>query len=806
MVSENGPEIDPAPSGAVKPIAPCVIGIFLFFLSMSAHSLPPQQADSPDWQGAKVCARCHQQEYKDWRKSHHDLAMQAPSETAVLGNFKQASFKYNGVTTRFYRRGGRYWVRTDGPDGKLQDYPVQYVFGVHPLQQYLLALPGGRLHALSIAWDSRPKEEGGQRWFHLYPEENIDADDPLHWTGPYHNWNARCAECHSTHLQKNFNHRSLEYATTWSEVNVSCEACHGPGAQHVALATQGKLWGAVNGGFPVDISAQRRWRFKGDDPVASPDIESKARGSKKSNEQKSASNISRQVEICGRCHARRGALGDYHHGEDLLNTHRVSLLEPSLYHLDGQILDEVYVYGSFLQSRMHQAGVVCSNCHNPHSLELLLPDNLVCSQCHRPDVYDTSAHHHHPAGSEGAVCANCHMPTSTYMIVDPRRDHSLRVPRPDLSVVVGTPNACNGCHTEKDAQWALDALRGWGVQFSDTATQPAHFLQRARTGDDRAVPDLQSLAMDSHAAPIWRATAMAELGGFSNRQAYDTALHLLDSPDPMLRMSAVRALEFLPPQELVAVLGDRLKESSAAVRFEMARLLAAVPKEYLDSGDNSDSSKKLHSGSNQGSLSSRTIKTLFDEYESILNRHGDMPEMQVQLGLFHTARQHWQAAETAYHRALEIHPRNLPALLNLADLFRLLDREDEARELLAQAVAEAPEQGAPHYALGLLEIRTKNRQAALKHLAQAARLETQGVRHRYVYAVALHDSGQPKKALEQLRTVLRIAPQNQDILLALVTYNRELGRLDEARRYAALLRKASPGNPQIQRLYESLGR
>ena len=593
-------------------------------LSVTAWGAAPAQKPSDEWVGVEVCASCHAAEHEAWRGSHHDLAMQEVSDGSVLGNFDNAGFSYAGVESRFFRRGGEYWVETDGPDGKLTEFRVEYVFGVYPLQQYLLALSDGRLHALTIAWDSRTAEEGGQRWFHLYPEQSIDASDPLHWTGPYQNWNARCAECHSTNLQKNFSATSGEYSTTWSEINVACEACHGPGREHVRLAESGKLSAKADAGFPVDLSRKNLWHFPEGKSIAAVKGEVDAKP--------------QLVESCGRCHARRGTLGDYHYGRDLIDTHRISLLEDPLYHLDGQIRDEVYVYGSFLQNRMYQAGVVCSDCHEPHSQQLRAPGNAVCAQCHQVAVYDTPAHHHHQQGSSGAQCVECHMPETTYMVVDPRRDHSMRVPRPDLSIVVGTPNACNQCHAEQGPEWALDQLRQWGTRFTDTAEHPARVLQRSRDGDGRAVPALEALALDPQRPAIWRATAMTELGGFANREAYDTALQLLDSEDPLLRLSAVRALEFMPPQQLLAMLGKHLRDPSPAVRLEIAEALSSLALEQLSPGQ------------------AQALQSLYDEYLNVMNQHADMPETQVQLGTFFTARQRFDDAESAYLRALELNP------------------------------------------------------------------------------------------------------------------------------------------------------
>lgn len=741
----------------------------LFALPTLASSV--QQIDNAAFAGTDTCAGCHAEEHAAWTGSHHDLAMQRATEATVLGDFANASFLYNGITSRFTRRDGGFWVTTDGPDGKLQDFQVDYVFGVYPLQQLLLELPGGRLQALSIAWDSRSADAGGQRWYHLHPDDAIDANDPLHWTGPYYNWNARCAECHSTDLQKNYNPATQSYQTTWVEINVGCEACHGPGAKHVGLARSGKLDAANNGGFAVFLAERGQWAYAEDNSIA---------------RRQQPMDYSRQIESCGRCHSRRGSFGHYNYGQRLLDNHRLSLLEDPLYHADGQILDEVYVYGSFVQSKMHQQGVVCSNCHEPHSNELRADGNDVCAQCHLPTVYDNEQHHHHPPESSGAQCANCHMPETTYMGVDPRRDHSMRVPRPDLSVVIQTPNACNMCHQDQSAGWALDALRDWDVNFTDTSEHPARAMHQARRSDARAVPQLQQLVADSSLPTIQRATAMVELGNFAGREAYEEALRLLQSPDPLLRVSAVRTLEFLPSEQRWRLLSPLMNDPTKAVRLEVARVVAAMRVELLDPG------------------TAAALQALYDEYLASLDANSDMPGAVLNKATFYTAQQRWQQAQAAYELALQLNPQLLPALLNLADLHRAFGREDEARDTLQRALAIAPEQPHVHQAMGLLESRVGNRDAALAHLGQAAELERGGVRHRYVYAIALHDYGQPAEAIKELQTLQRQAPENADVLLALVNYLQEVGRRDEARRYAAKLTRLFPDNEDFARIYKNL--
>ena len=697
--------------------------------------------------------------------------MQEPNADSVLGDFNDATFEYNGFTSRFYRSGDKYMVRTDGADGEPADFEVAYVFGVYPLQQYLLPLSNGRLQSLSIAWDARPQSEGGQRWYHLHPDEAVDHSDPLHWTGPYYNWNGRCAECHSTDVKKNYDAAGDRFDTTFEEIDAGCEACHGPGHKHLALARAAQLADAVNGGFPVQLSQRGNWALADGAAIA-------VRTEPLTSQQ--------QIDTCGRCHARRGTLGEYRHGAPLLDTHRLSLPRPPLYHPDGQILDEVYVYGSFVQSKMHQAGVVCSNCHEPHSQQLRAAGNGVCAQCHVPSEYDTTAHHHHPQGSSGALCANCHMPETTYMGVDPRRDHSMRVPRPDLSLTIGVPNACNQCHADRDAMWALNSLRERGVQFRDTASHPARAFHALGRGDQRAVASIAQLAVDPDTAPIWRAAAMDALGETGGREALQAATTLLYDDDPLLRASTVRALGFMPPQQRYRLLTPLLQDPVTSVRMEVASSLAQVPLQQLPQQQ------------------AQQLGALFEEYEAVLGQHTDMPETHLQLGVFRLARGDLPGAEQAYRAAIARNKQLLPAYLNLADLMRADQRDDEAAALLARALEIAPDNGATLHALGLLETRRGNKDKALDYLGRAAQLETGGTRHRFVNAIALHDLGQPQAAIRQLQALLAVAPHNLEVLQALANYAAELGDRDKALGYAKKLVELAPGNSGYQQLYRQL--
>src|SRR6266436_4443658 len=330
------------------------------------------------------------------------------------------------------------------------------------------------------------------------------AGDALHWTGMNQTWNFMCADCHSTNLQRNFDPSTNSYHSTWSELDVSCEACHGPGSRHAA-------WAKSPTGMPDDSAkglvalladtGGGRW-------VLDPAVGTAARTAPRSS--------NGEIETCAFCHARRHEIAEtFAYGHPLLDSAVPSLLGAGIYFPDGQIQEEDYEYGSFLQSRMFERGVTCSNCHDPHSLKLRAPGNQVCAQCHLPARFDTAAHTHHEAGSVGAQCANCHMPTRTYMVVDVRRDHAIRIPRPDLSVTLNTPNACNSCHTDRSAQWAADQVAAW---FGPNRRSEPHYgsiIDAGRKGEPSAGGALAALSSDVAQPSIVRATALSLLPQFS---------------------------------------------------------------------------------------------------------------------------------------------------------------------------------------------------------------------------------------------------------------------------------------------------
>jgi predicted CXXCH cytochrome family protein len=733
----------------------------------------------PAFVGRQTCVPCHEAENRLWEGSHHDRAMQEASEQTVLGDFDDAVFTYNGVTSTFFRRNGGFFVRTDGPDGDLQEYEIAYTFGVFPLQQYLIAFPGGRFQALSICWDTRPASEGGQSWFHLYPDEAIDSEDPLHWTGIHQNWNYMCAECHSTQLRKNFDLAEDRFDTTWEEIDVSCEACHGPGSQHLAWAKAAALGngsrsdnGAMGLAVRLEDPGRGTW-------LVSPETGS---GMRLAPPVETA-----ELDTCARCHSRRSLVSeDYRFGRPILDTHRLALLTEGLYHADGQILEEVYVHGSYLQSRMHSKGVTCSDCHDPHSAELHFPGDAVCYRCHSQVEFATDKHHFHKPGTSGAFCVDCHMPPKNYMVVDPRHDHSLRVPRPDLSLRLGTPNACNECHQDKSVQWSVDWIVKWYGPERRAEWRYGQALQAGREQLPTAERELTRLIRDEEAPAIARATALELLTSVLTPASLGTVEEALGVADPLIRIGALRSVEALPPPERLRLALPLLSDPVRTVRLGAVSALIGVPAEAM----------------------SRQQRDLFrsgvEEYRSAQMAVAERAEAHLNLGWLEANLGNLEAAERSYRTALERDPEFVPAYVNLADLYRVQGREAEGERVLREALERNPEVAELHHSLGLLLVRRRQFDRALASLARASELAPADPRFQYVYAVALHDSGDGERALRVLEATHERFPANREVLMGLIGFHREGGSLDKAAEFARRLLALDPTNRDLQNLIAQL--
>jgi tetratricopeptide (TPR) repeat protein len=714
-----------------------VCSLMLLLSSCAQDAAPPSNAVMSEtvtvahFVGSTQCSSCHAEQSAAWQGSHHQLAMQHANRTAVLAPFAGESLTHHGVTSTFSARAEQFVIRTEGPDGKLADFTVKYTFGLAPLQQYLLELPGGRLQSFTLAWDTRPKAVGGQRWFDLYPQQDYPSSDPMHWSGYQQNWNFMCADCHSTNLRKNYDQDSDSFNTTWSEISVGCEACHGPGSRHLQWAARNQPTTVSNKGLLLSLNERKN--------VAWP------RNAKTGQPQRSEPRTtSREIDICGRCHSRRAQLTDTVTAADpLAQGFQVALLDEGLYYPDGQMRDEVYNHGSFLQSRMHTAGVTCSDCHDPHSQKLRAPGDATCAQCHNAGTYATNQHHFHPEKSQGARCASCHMPTHTYMGVDQRHDHSFRIPQPAASAKIGAPDACTSCHKDRDSNWAQATIvRHYPHPKQGFQTFGNAFAALERGSAD-AAPQVLGIARDPQQPAIVRASALRRLARTGA------------AVDPSLLSASLR-----DPNELV-------RAAAAEAAAGQADLLQPLLNDAL---------RSVRLNAFQGMQpQAGEWQNVNAEFIAVQKFNADRPEARANLGNTLFDQQDIMGAQAAFQSAIKLDPGFSMAYLNLADSFRALGDEANAEQTLREALQKGREDIATvQFALGLSLVRQGKYQAALTALAEANRREPDNSQFTYTYAVALHDRGNKQAALNLLEAAIARRPNQRQLAELLDIYRRGL--------------------------------
>ncbi|MFM2599677.1 tetratricopeptide repeat protein [Vibrio fortis] len=664
--------------------------------------------------GSEACIDCHKNEVEAWQGSHHDMAMKHADKTSVLGDFDDVRVMHEGKENRFFQKEKEYWVNIEGPDGQFHDYKISYTFAFEPLQQYMVEFDDGRVQLIPFAWDSRTSEAGGQRWFHLYP--NTTNTDEFYWTNSGQNWNFMCADCHSTNLQKNYDAEQNRYQTTWSEINVGCEACHGPASDHIDMANKSESGeaqsigvsfdAASHYGFDRDLSqAVKEWVYQEGNTTLQPkDIIH-----------------TNQVQTCAQCHSRRTQLnesGDHVKGS-FFDKYRLSLISPELYYHDGQIYDEDYVYGSFLQSAMAEKGVTCTNCHDPHTAQLKIAEEAVCSQCHIASEYTPEKHAFHQAGTEASQCTTCHMPETTYMQVDPRRDHSWHVPRPDISQHIDTPNVCTSCHEDKTDQWADAQIGKWFPESKYRNQQ--HFAVAFYAdviGHRGAVDALAYSSQDSSLSNIIRASSLERMAGNTGQNTLISLARAIKHDNEMIRLSAVAGSSGYEFSDRWQILEPLLTDSVLSVRSEAAGALVRYWREM-------------------NPLQKDLIKPALSEYIEIQEFNADRGFGRTNLGNVYRDLGQYDKAIEYYQGAIKIEPYFENSYANLADLYRAMGDETKAIATLRQGIKAQPKSSVLPYSAGLAALRGKDYDQARAYLKQAAEMADTNPQYWYVYGLSL---------------------------------------------------------------------
>lgn len=732
------------------------ISIIFYFSVISCNSsdstnkeFVSHETRIPQYVGGEQCRSCHEDAYQDWKMSDHYLAMQHANDSSVLGDFNNTSFTADGVTSRFFKRDGKFYINTQGASGTNEDFEVLYTFGYYPLQQYLISFPGGRLQSTRVSWDSK---EG--KWFNQYAGQNVHHNDWLHWTGNSQNWNTMCASCHSTNLEKNYDFEKDVYNTTWKDINVNCESCHGPGSTHINFVQSDEFKKGekiYNSGFVYATDS-------------TPQV---------------------QLNSCAPCHARKTDVGaKMVHSNEILDDLIPELISNEFYFPDGQIREEDYEYGSFAQSKMFHNNVQCTNCHNPHSGKLKKIGNELCLSCHTSS-YNTEQHHFHKENTESAQCVNCHMPAKTYMGNDVRRDHSFRVPRPDQSVLYGTPNTCNSCHKNESDKWAADAIIKWygpkrAYHFSDDLA-PGSLL------NDKSEAHLIKLISDTSQPEIARATAVNYLGNISTEKSAQTIVNSLNDRKAMVRYHALRSLQNFPPDIWLNVAVKCLSDKVKAVRIAAADLYHKVPAQSIPS-------------------SAQSAYALADsENKMFLQNQTDFPVGNVMLADYELQNSNYQEAIKLYLRGLRKDSLMNYARLNLSAAYNSVGKNQQAKETLMEAVAIDPQNERIFYNLGLLYYEMNDVAKASQSFNTAVKLGSVTPGLYYNYGLLLQQQGKIAEAESVLLKGYVLHPSAGNINYALAFLYLQKNLPEKAKKYILNLKQIDPQNPDYQQLFRNFG-
>jgi tetratricopeptide (TPR) repeat protein len=687
--------------------------------------------------GSESCRDCHKEAYDEWWKSNHGLAERPLSPAMDQHAFPDGKFQVTAV----------------GPGKTNGTFAVERVIGNDPLRQFLVKFPGGRYQALEASYDPHRNE-----WFNVYGNENRQPGEWGHWTGRGMNWNNMCAGCHNTRLHKNYDERTDSYATTMAEMTVGCEACHGPMKDHV-------IWQKANRNEDLDDPTIRNFT------------------------------TNQVLETCAQCHSRRSELtGDFAPG-DLFDDHHLLTIvdETDIFYPDGQVREEDYEFSAFLGSKMHAKGVRCIDCHQPHTAKVKLAGNMLCLRCHdgsytNAPTIDPVKHSLHkvdplyfdPEGidllalakrnpaavaTNGGECINCHMPQTFYMQRHRRHDHGFTIPDPLLTKQAGIPNACNRCHTDKDADWALTWTERWyGDKMNRPSRRRALTVAGARRGDPAARDGLLTM-LSTYEPPYWSAVAAKLLGQWAADPTVNAALvEASKNTNALVRANAARSLRD------EAALQRLLNDPVRSVRF------------YAEWALREDTA----------------------ELRAILDYMADQPQGQMQKGAFALAHGNAPQAVAHYQKAVEWDAYSAPIRHDYAVALSSLGSNVEAVAQLEAACRLDPHDAEYPYKLALAWNELGRIDKTIEQLQVAVRLDEHNDRAWYNLGLALNSAGRTEAALDALNRAAAENPSDPRAPYAAATILARQGRIAEAREAAQRALQIQPGYAPAQEFLQSL--
>ena len=680
--------------------------------------------------GSRSCIECHEKFYRLWSTSRHGLAMQ-PYSAEFAARELTPQTEEVAIGTHRYRAdigSAAGWVVETGSQGKVKKYPMVHVLGGKNVYYFLTPFERGRLQTLPVAYDVRTK-----KWYdtaasgvrHFAPGER---SEPVNWKDWPYTFNTACFNCHVSQLSTNFNLKTDTYKTTWAEPGINCETCHGPSKEHNEV-----MRAAPKGEVPSDLKIISVKKF--------------------TNEQHNAS--------CGSCHAKMSPLTTtFKPGDRFFDHFDIATLDDRDYYPDGRDLGENYTYTSWLMSPCVKSGQLnCIKCHTSSGRYRFRAEekaNEACLPCHAERVANAAAHTRHKADGPGNRCVSCHMPMTAFARMN-RTDHSMLPPTPAATIAYGSPNACNVCHTDKDAAWADRHVREWRERdYQAPVLYRAGLIEAARKRDWKRLPGMVDYITGPHRDEVFAASLIRLTMTVEDERVLTTLLKAVKDPSPLVRAAAADSLSFRLTRESYKALMEATGDSYRLVRVRAAASLAHFPTPLIKEAD-------------EGKLKKATA-----EYLASLTARPDQWDSHYNLGNYYLNRGDYREALASYDTALKLEPQAVLAMVNASIAYARMGENDKAEKSLQRALEVAPQSGAANFNMGLLKAEQNQPKEAERYLRAAFQADPQMAAAAYNLCV-LTAKDRMDEAVTWCRKAAELRPREPKYAYTLAFYQRQNG-------------------------------
>ena len=712
---------------------------------IAAAAAGDNQSPQQGYKGSSICRACHERFYQLWAPSHHGLAMQPYTAEMAKNNLQpQKKAIRIGKTSYLAETGSKQgWVRELSARGE-KKYPIAHVLGGKNVYYFLTTMEKGRLQVLPVAYNVHRAE-----WFDTVASgvrhfPGHGSSEQVDWKDPLYTFNTSCHGCHVSQLSTNYDLKTDTYRTEWTEPGINCETCHGPGQEHVKVCQA-----APEGQTPKDLKIIITNTFTTDQTNS----------------------------MCASCHAKMNNVSSSFKPGDRYYDHfdLVTLEHPDFYP-DGRDLGENYTYTSWRMSPCVKSGKLdCVHCHTSsgrYRFEDSAKANNACLPCHQNEVKEAVSHSHHPEGSEGTTCIACHMPMSRFAHMN-RSDHSMRPPVPAATMAFKSPNACNMCHKDKDAEWSDKYVRKWyKSDFQKPVLDVAHLVDAARKQDWTNLDRVLQYIMGKDRDEVITASFIRLLRSCDSQDKWPGIIKALkEDPSPLVRAAAAEALDgYLTGQSLGTLLGAT-RDEYRLVRVRAAASLAGIPPERLRDEYQKDLQKATaeyleslqaraddyinHYNLGNFYMGRREHQAAISSYQTAIKLRPDFLPLYVNVAFAYNATGRNDKAEASFRSAIKLDPNNVPTYLNLGMLLGEQKRTRDAEQAFRKVLELDPNSAVAAYNLGVI-LAPEQPAEAVRWCGKAYKLRSDEPKYGYTYAFYLYQNAKQAAAIDVLQSMVKL--------------------------------------------------